>query len=141
MRLIRCHHSLWQHFRAFHYSPEVFNKSARCYLVEVSGKWVGFVASLPLRSGTLKNSWRAHKTAVLRPMDHAKQKGLWARVADAQAQHHISHGHRFFSAAPIDHASYREVAGSGWKPTTKNERRKLKRGECSHEFIGTKEAA
>lgn len=137
MRLIRCHHSMWEHFRRFHYDPNTFNLAARCYLVEVAGKRIGFVASLPMPSGTLSNAWRAHKTVVLLGEDHPMQKELWAQVADVQADMHVREGHRFFSTAPIAYAAYRENPASGWIPTSKNERRKLARGEGSHEFTAT----
>jgi hypothetical protein len=138
VKLIRCHYSKWEHFRCFHYDPNIFNRAARCYLVEVNGKRVGFVASLPMPSGTLKNAWRAHKTVVLLAADHPWQKELWAKVADAQAEMHLREGHQFFSTAPIEYAQYRENPASGWIPTSKNERRKRTRGEGSHEYKGVK---
>jgi hypothetical protein len=106
--------------------------------VEVNGKRIGLVASLPLYGGTLKNAWRAHKTVVLLPADHPRQKELWAKIADAQAEMHLREGHRFFSTAPIEYAQYRENPASGWIPTSKNKRRKRTRGEGSHEYKGVK---
>ena len=98
MKLRRCHYSQWEHFRCFHYDPETFNISAQCYWVEDdNGKRIGFVASLPMPSGTLTNAWRAHKTVVRLPADHPLQKELWAKVADAQAEMHLREGHRFYS--------------------------------------------
>lgn len=129
---------MWEHFKFFHYDPNTFNRAARCYLVEVSNKRVGFIASLPMPSGTLTNAWRAHKTAVLLPAEHPMQKKLWAHIADEQADMHLREGHRFFSTAPIEYAQYRENPASGWIPSSKNERRKRTRGEGSHEYKGVK---
>lgn len=135
MKLRRCHHSQWKHFRCFHYDPETFNISAQCYWVEDdNGKRIGFVASLPMPGGTLTNAWRAHKTVVRLPADHPRQKELWALVADEQAKMYVREGHRFYSAAPIEYAQYRENPASGWIPTSKNKRRKRTRRECSHEY-------
>lgn len=136
MKLIRCKHEYWEFFKMFHYDPNVFNTSAQCFFVEVNKKKIGFVASLAMRSGTLTNAWRAHKTVIMLSAEHPEYKNLWKMAADEQARHHVSEGKRFFSAAPIDHAAYREQPNSGWKPTTKNERRKALKRECSHEFIG-----
>ena len=35
----------WEKFRAFHYEPDTFLKSAECYLVRIDGSIVGFIAS------------------------------------------------------------------------------------------------
>jgi hypothetical protein len=135
MKLIRCHPSLWEHVKHLHYSPDTFNRAARCYRAVEDGRQVGFVASLPMPSGTLTKAWRAHKTVVLLPLDHPRQKELWALVADEQANMHVREGHRFFSTAPIAYAEYRDKPDSGWKQTSKYVSRKLKRGEGSHEFV------
>ena len=74
-------------------------------------------------SGTLKNAYRAHKTVVRLPESPAMFK-LWALVADAQARLHVAEGKRFFSAAPIAYAAYRDNRESIWVPTSTDRRRK-----------------
>jgi hypothetical protein len=96
---------------------------------------IGFAASLAQPSGTMKNVWRAHKTVVSLDASDPRQKDIWRLVSDAQAALHVAEGRRFMSMAPIDYAIYRDDPQSGWKPTSKNQRRK-RAGYCSHEYIG-----
>jgi hypothetical protein len=115
------------------------NKASRTFLAvaSVSGEEdfpIGFVASLAQPSGTMTGVWRAHKTVVTLPETDPREKEIWRLVSDAQAASHIAEGLRFMSMAPIRYALYRDDPLSGWKPTSKNERRKLA-GYCSHEYL------
>jgi hypothetical protein len=142
VKLMRCSHTLWEQFRRFHYWPDIpLNKAARCYLVEVHGKRIGFAASLPKfgRTGYDKTAvWNAHKTVILLPKSHPAYYKLWAMAADAQAQLHKAEGHRFYGVAPVDHAAYRDSKTSGWQ-VTRGDKGQLVKKCRSHEYIGTKE--
>jgi hypothetical protein len=127
----------WEKFRAFHYEPDVFNKSAECYLVRIDGSIVGFVASLPRRPPKkgLPPCWSPHKTAVRLPVTDPDYFRLWSQCADEQAKIHLARGHKFYAMAPMDHAAYRDVEGSGWIATCKDKRRQQD-GYRSHEYVG-----
>lgn len=130
--LMRCDPALWAHFRSYHYDPDVFQKSAYCYLAEVDGQRIGFCASIPQRGrfgDDPRPAWRAHKTAILLPTSHPQYFKLWAVVADEQARFQAALGHRFWSTAPIDHAAYRDLPESGWTPSKSDGR---KQGYRSH---------
>lgn len=144
IRLEPCSRKLWALFAKYHYFTTPLNKSSRTFLAVAIVKGeeddpVGFAASLPFPSGTMQNTWRAHKTVVNLPETHPQEKEVWRLVSDAQAALHIAEGRRFLSMAPIRYALYRDDPLSGWVPTSTNKIRKLK-GYCSHEYIGEDEA-
>jgi hypothetical protein len=86
--LVPCERILWDDFKQYHYMTTPLNKASRTFLALANGVPVGFCASLPLFSGTLKNAYRAHKTVVRLPESPTMFK-LWALVADAQAKLHV----------------------------------------------------
>ena len=129
--LVPCERILWDDFKQYHYMTTPLNKASRTFLALANGVPVGFCASLPMPSGTLKNAYRAHKTVVRLPESPAMFK-LWALVADAQARLHVAEGKRFFSAAPIAYAAYRDNRESIWVPTS-TDRQREKLGFRSHE--------
>ena len=137
IKLIRCHHSLLEYFRPYHYWPDVpVSKVARCFLVEMNGKRIGFVASMFQRGkfgDDPRPPYRAHRTAVLLPVTHPAYFRLWALCADAQAEHELALGHRFWSTAPSDHAAYRDNPASGWIPSASDGK---KVGYRSHHYVG-----
>jgi hypothetical protein len=132
-----CRRELWEQFKDFHYQVAPLNKSSRTHLAvaEINGKSVaiGFCASLPMPSGTLKKAFRAHKV-VVRMSECPAMFQLWATISDEQAKLHVREGKRFYSTAPILYAEYRDDPQSGWVPTTKDERRK-RSGLRSHEYV------
>ena len=129
--LVPCNRSLWEDFKQYHYMTTPLNKASRTFLALANSVPVGFCASLPMPSGTLKNAYRAHKTVVRLPESPAMFK-LWALVADAQAKLHVAEGKRFFSAAPLAYAAYRDNPESIWVPTS-TDRQRVKLGFRSHE--------
>ncbi len=130
--LVPCERILWEDFKMYHYMTTPLNKASRTFLALAGGVPVGFCASLPMPSGTLKNAYRAHKTVVRLPESPAMFK-LWAMVADAQARLHVAEGKRFFSAAPIAYAAYRDNPESIWVPTSTDRQQRAKKGLRSHE--------
>jgi hypothetical protein len=133
VKLIPCRRELWKHFAPYHYQSTPLNKSSRTFLATVGGKAIGFAASLPRPSGTLKNAFGGHKVAV-RMEDCPAARQLWATISDAEAQLHVAEGKRFFSMAPTYLTAYRDAPNSGWKRTSKDKARRLK-GYSSHEFV------
>jgi hypothetical protein len=86
---------------------------------------IGFAATLPMPSGTLKNAWRSHKTVVLPQFENR-----WAEVADFIASWHVQQGKRFYCQAPYEFAKYRDEPNSGWRTTSRHKPPRL----CSHEY-------
>jgi hypothetical protein len=133
-----CSRSRWTDFAPYHYMEEELNKSSRTFLayavVDGVTREVGFAASLPRPSGTMRNTFGEHKI-VARLSQGPREKLLWAEIADALAILHVNEGKRWFGHAPIEYAGYRDEIGSGWAPTTKH-KAWLLRGRGSHEFVG-----
>lgn len=138
--LIPCERKSWEQFRDFHYQKLPLSSSAKCHLAvaEIDGvrKLIGFYAATTMHGkydtlGT--NAYRAHKT-VVRMLESPAMFKLWAFVSDAQAQHYVAAGVKFYSQAPIRYAAYRDNPDSNWVPTCKDKTRSKSRGERSHEY-------
>lgn len=112
-------YSLWETFKGHHYLSSDLNKSARKFIAIWNDEVVGFSATLPLPSGTLKNSYRGHRTVILPDFQGL---GIGVRFSDAIAQIHLDEGKRYFSkTSHIRMGEYREKSEL-WKPTSKNKR-------------------
>ena len=133
-----CRRELWQHFQDYHYFANTnlskLNKSCKALLVLVDGQPLAFCAALPLRSGTVKNGYWAHKT-VVRMAESDVEKEIWKTASDAEAQWYVAQGKRFFSTAPTRYAAYRDDVGSGWRKTSRYHKNKVK-GYLCHEYVG-----
>ena len=140
-------------FRHHHYLDGNINKAARCWIGTWNGIPVGFAASLPFPSGTIKNAWRGHRTVVL---PDYQGLGLGVRISDAVATMFVSEGYRYFSKTAHPRMGEYRNNSTLWKPTSKNGinrqdyKRRISKIEgsyqmkhadrlCySHEFIGGK---
>lgn len=125
-----CKRSVWPAFAPHHYLSHVLGSSARCFLViaKFDGveNVVGFVSSLPLPSGSLKKAWREHRTVILPDFQGL---GIGPAASDAIARLHKKEGKRYYSRTNHPRfGAYREKPGSGWMPTSSNNR---KRGAAS----------
>jgi hypothetical protein len=137
--LVPCERHRWEQFKDFHYQKLPLSPSARCHLAVLEDKGVrtviGFCAAMTQRGKFDKvgtPTWRAHKT-VIRMAESSAMFRLWALVSDAQAQHYVAAGVKFYSQAPIRYAAYRDNPVSNWVRTTKDARRKDS-GLRSHEY-------
>ncbi len=52
-------------FKDHHYLDEKINKAARHYIAIWNDQVIGYLASITMPSGTLKNAWRGHRVVVL----------------------------------------------------------------------------
>jgi GNAT superfamily N-acetyltransferase len=122
VRIYPAKRSTWQLFAEHHYLSHKLGSAARCFIAtaefENSGEQtVGFAASIPMPSGTLKKAWRGHRTVVLPDFQGL---GIGPRISDAVAQIHIDEGKRYYSRTAHPRlGAYRDRPNSGWKPTSK----------------------
>ena len=65
LQIFRCRYETWDIFKYHHYLSEDLNKAAKCFLFMWNSKPVGFVAILPLPSGTTKNAFKITRVVVL----------------------------------------------------------------------------
>jgi GNAT superfamily N-acetyltransferase len=103
LRIYPCQRSLWRLFAAHHYYSQDIALTSRTFVAtgELDGceELVGFVASLPMPSGTLKNAWRASRTVVLPDFQGL---GIGPRISDMVADLHKSEGKRYYSKTTSD---------------------------------------
>lgn len=117
LELLPCKTDAWTLFRDHHYLTGDINKSARCWIVTWGSNVVGFLSSIAMPSGTLKNAWRGHRTVVL---PEFQGLGIGTKMSDALGEMHIMEGKRFFTKTAHPRlGSYRENSDK-WKPTSKN---------------------
>lgn len=138
---------IWEMFKDHHYLSADLNKASRRFVGVLNGDIVAFNAVLALPSGSLKNSWRGHRTVVL---PDYQGLGLGVRFSDAIGQIHIDEGKRYFSrTCHIRMGEYRENSKL-WKPTAMNKKKRtgnsehkdgswkadMERIAFAHEYIG-----
>jgi GNAT superfamily N-acetyltransferase len=103
LRVYPCQRSIWRLFAAHHYYSQEIAQSSRTFLAtaEFDGyeELVGFIASLPMPSGTLKNAWRASRTVVLPDFQGL---GIGPRISDMVADIHRNEGKRYYSKTTSD---------------------------------------
>lgn len=103
IRVYPCKRSLWHLFAAHHYYSQEIGSATRTFVASavIDGveELVGFVASLPMPSGTLKNAWRASRTVVLPDFQGL---GIGPRISDMVADIHKSEGKRYYSKTTSD---------------------------------------
>lgn len=157
LKIYPCKRNIWTMFAKHHYLSTTLNPTCRSYISTASFNneleiIVGFVSSLSLPSGTVKNAYREHRTVVL---PDYQGLGIGPRISDAVAQIHINEGKRYFSRTA--HPRFGEYRNNSplWKATSKNRKkrddiaRRVKNGYnfnnynfddvrvCySHEYIG-----
>ena len=65
LEIFRVHYPAWELFRKHHYLDTNLNRSAICFVALWQNIPVAFSAWLPLRSGTVSNGYREHRTVTL----------------------------------------------------------------------------
>ena len=117
IQIYRSDTSLWGMFAEFHYLTEDINKASQCYLAMWEGKPIGFMAVMPLPSGTVKNGVRGHRLVIL---PKYQGLGVGVRLSQTVAQHYVDQGKRYFSrTAHPRMGQYREESPL-YRPTSKN---------------------
>jgi GNAT superfamily N-acetyltransferase len=106
-------------FKDHHYLSENLNKAARHYIAIWNNQVVGYLASITMPSGTLKNAWRGHRVVILPDF---QGMGIGVRFIEAVAQIHLDEGHRFFSRSPHPRMYLYMDASPLWRPTSKNKK-------------------
>ncbi len=106
-------------FKDHHYLDEKINKAARHYIAIWNDQVIGYLASITMPSGTLKNAWRGHRVVVLPDF---QGMGIGVRFIEAVAQIHLDEGHRFFSRSAHPRMYLYMNASTRWRATSKNKK-------------------
>jgi len=107
----------WKDFSPHHYLDGNVNKGAACWVTIWNGRLVGFLSSIAMPSGTLKNAWRGHRTVVL---PEFQGLGIGARMTEALGEIHLSEGKRFFTKTAHPRLGEYRNSSPRWRGTAYN---------------------
>lgn len=65
LQIFRCRYETWNIFKHHHYMSQNLNKAAKCFVVLINDKPVGFMAILPFPHGNIENGYRISRVVVL----------------------------------------------------------------------------
>ena len=65
LSIFRCRYETWNIFKQHHYMSQNLNKAAKCFVLLMNDKPVGFMAILPFPHGHIKNGFRISRIVVL----------------------------------------------------------------------------
>lgn len=63
--IFRCRYETWDIFKQHHYMSQNLNKAAKCFVLLMNDKPVGFMAILPFPHGRIQNGFRISRIVVL----------------------------------------------------------------------------
>jgi len=117
LEIVPCTRDIWTQFSDHHYLDHHIHKGASCWIATWNGRLVGFLSSLSMPSGSLKNAWRAHRVVIL---PEFQGLGIGARLMDALGDMHIVEGKRFFLKTSHPRLGEYCNRNDAWKGTSKN---------------------
>lgn len=135
-------------FKDHHYLSDKLPPVSKRFIAFWGGIPVGFVVTMTMPCGTLKNAWRESRLVVL---PDYQGLGIGMRLSDAVAELHIKDGKRYFSRTAHPRMGMYRSNSPLWKPTSKNQKLRLdvthnnvfkkhytdnKRICFSHEYVG-----
>jgi GNAT superfamily N-acetyltransferase len=115
--ILSCDSFLWEMFKSHHYLTSALNKAARCFALKFEENIIGFIAVLPLPSGTVKNAFRSHRTVIL---PDYQGMGLGVKFGNAVAQLYINAGCRYYSRVTHPKLGAHRNKSPLWRATTSN---------------------
>lgn len=65
LEIFRCRYETWKIFKQHHYLTHELNQSAKCFCFTWNDKPVGFIAILPMPSGTVFDAFRVSRLVIL----------------------------------------------------------------------------
>jgi ABC-type lipoprotein export system ATPase subunit len=65
LEIFRCRYETWKVFKQHHYLTQELNAAAKCFCFTWNDKPIGFIAILPLPSGTISNAFRVSRLVIL----------------------------------------------------------------------------
>tara|TARA_R110000744_G_scaffold68827_1_gene139926 strand:+ start:13004 stop:14077 length:1074 start_codon:yes stop_codon:yes gene_type:complete len=117
LEIVPCTRDIWTQFSDHHYLDHHIHKGASCWIATWNGRLVGFLSSLSMPSGTLKNAWRAHRVVIL---PEFQGLGIGARLMDALGDMHVAEGKRFYLKTSHPRLGEYCNRSDAWKGTSKN---------------------
>ena len=65
LEIFRCRYETWKVFKQHHYLTQELNAAAKCFCFTWNDKPVGFIAILPMPSGTISDAFRVSRLVIL----------------------------------------------------------------------------
>jgi ABC-type lipoprotein export system ATPase subunit/predicted acetyltransferase len=65
LSIFRCRYAAWNIFKQHHYLSQELNAAAKCFSFTLNDKPLGFIAILPMPSGTVKDAFRISRFVIL----------------------------------------------------------------------------
>ena len=65
LEIFRCRYETWKVFKQHHYLTQELNAAAKCFCFTWNDKPIGFIAILPLPSGTISDAFRVSRLVIL----------------------------------------------------------------------------
>lgn len=65
LQIFRCRYETWKIFKHHHYLSQDLNKAAKCFVILLNDKPIGFMAILPFPHGNIQNGYRISRVVVL----------------------------------------------------------------------------
>lgn len=133
--IYHCERNIWPLFAPHHYLRHDLNEASRCYLAiwenEGNPEIIGFTATLPLPSGSLRNAWREHRTVILPDFQGL---GLGPRLSNAVGEIMLARGLSFYSRTAHPRLGAYRNASPLWRATTSSE--KIQKGNNKGKLAG-----
>ena len=117
LEILPCTTKAWTHFSDHHYLSSDIHKGASCWIAVWDGKLVGFLSSISMPSGTLRNAWRAHRVVIL---PEFQGLGIGAKLLEALGEIHLAEGKRFYLKSAHPRLGEYCNRSPNWKATSKN---------------------
>jgi len=121
IEIFRVNKDIWGMFKSHHYLSEDLNVASRCYCALWEGNVVGFVSALVMPSGTIKNSWREHRTVIL---PDYQGMGIGVALSDAIAEMYVKDGLKYYSRSAHPRFGKHRNESNSRKATTNNEKKR-----------------
>ena len=106
-------------FKNHHYLRKDIHRSANCWVAVWNNQVVGFLATIAMPNGYVKNAWRGHRLVILPDF---QGMGIGVRFMEEIANIHLKMGRRFYSRTAHPRLIYYMEHSSTWKPTTKHKK-------------------
>lgn len=65
LEIFRCRYETWKVFKQHHYLTQELNAAAKCFCFTWNDKPIGFIAILPMPSGTISDAFRVSRLVIL----------------------------------------------------------------------------
>ncbi len=111
----------WSHYSKYHYLTSSLLTNSNCWeafvKIENIERAVGFIAIVPLPSGTVTNAVREHRLVVI---PSCQGLGIGVSISETIAKYYVNSGARYFTKTSHPRLGQYRDNNSSWRPTAKN---------------------